>query len=160
MKKILIIIGSILVTGLLGVTQSVIAHHSFAMFDVTKEQIVIGRVQRWAFNNPHTWLYIEVEDEQGNMQTWGFEGAAQIHAMRQGVNGNTFTPGEMVKVISLPLNSGEPAGAMCFVQKEDGSIARPNDGVCNADERAAVWQENGWLDSPNLTVYEKEADFM
>ena len=66
----------------------------------------------------------------------------------------------MVKVIMLPLNSGEPAGAMCFVQKEDGSIARPNDGVCNSEERAAVWQENGWMDSENLTIFEKDPDYM
>jgi len=137
-------------------TKTVSAHHSCAMFDASKEQIVIGRVQRWAFNNPHSWLYIEVEDEQGNAQTWGFEGAAQVHAMRQGVNGNTFTPGEMVKVIMLPLNSGEPAGAMCFVQKEDSSIARPNDGVCNSQERVAIWQQNGWLNSANLTIYDFE----
>ncbi len=77
-----------------------------------------------------------------------------MHAMRQGVNGNTFTPGEMVKVIMLPLNSGERAGAMCFVQKEDGSIARPNDGVCNSEARIVVWQQNGWLDSANLTIFE------
>ncbi|PCJ42689.1 MAG: hypothetical protein COA71_04065 [SAR86 cluster bacterium] len=160
MKKIILTVGTIIVVSFLAMTQSVTAHHSFAMFDVSKEQIVIGRVIRWAFNNPHTWLYIEVEDEDGNTQTWGFEGAAQIHAMRQGVNGTTFQPGEIVKVVMLPLSSGDPAGAMCFVQKEDGSIVRPNDGVCDSDARAAVWQENGWLDSDNLTIFEKEPEFM
>ncbi len=156
MKKITLTIGAIIVVSFLAMTKTVSAHHSFAMFDASKEQIVIGRVQRWAFNNPHSWLYIEVEDEQGNAQTWGFEGAAQVHAMRQGVNGNTFTPGEMVKVIMVPLNSGEPAGAMCFVQKEDSSIARPNDGVCNSEDRVAIWQQNGWLNSANLTIYDLE----
>jgi len=160
MKKTILTIAAIFISGMLATLQSATAHHSFAMFDVTKEQIVIGRVLRWAFNNPHSWLYIEVEDEQGNKQTWGFEGAAQVHAMRQGVNGTTFKPGELVKVVMLPLNSGEPAGAVCFVQKEDGSFARPNDGVCNSEARISVWQENGWLDSENLTVYEKEPEFM
>ena len=157
MKKIIIIIGALILSGLLPIMQSANAHHSFAMFDASKEQIVVGRVLRWAFNNPHTWLYIEVEDEQGNTQTWGFEGAAQVHAMRQGVNGTTFTPGEMVKVVMQPLNSGEPAGAMCFVQKEDGSIARPNDGICDSETRSSLWLQNGWFDSlPNLTVFDIE----
>jgi hypothetical protein len=159
MKKI-ISVSVILIASLLAMFQTANAHHSFAMFDNTKEQIVIGRVVRWAFNNPHSWLYIEVEDEQGNKQAWGFEGAAQVHAMRQGVNGTTFQPGEMVKVVMLPLNSGEPAGAVCFVQKEDGSFARPNDAVCDAEARISVWQENGWMDSENLTIYEKEPEFM
>lgn len=159
MKKILLI-AAFIVSSVLAMLQTATAHHSFAMFDNTKEQLVVGRVLRWAFNNPHSWLYIEVEDEQGNKQTWGFEGAAQVHAMRQGVNGTTFQPGELVKVVMLPLNSGEPAGAVCFVQKEDGSFARPNDGVCNSEARISVWQENGWLDSENLTIYEKEPEYM
>ena len=124
MKKIILTIGTVFIVSLLTLTKTVTAHHSFAMFDISKEQIVIGRVQRWAFNNPHSWLYIEAEDEQGNAQTWGFEGAAQIHAMRQGVNGNTFTPGETIKVIMLPLKSGELAGAMCFVQKEEKAVSK------------------------------------
>lgn len=156
MKKIIILCATLVVSSLFTLMQSATAHHSFAMFDKTKEKIIVGRVTRWAFNNPHTWLYIEAEDENGEMITWGFEGAAQIHAMRQGVNGTTFRPGEMVKVVMQPLVSGEPAGAMCFVQKEDGSIARPNDGICDSESRAAAWQQNGWLDSPSLTTFDVE----
>ena len=31
------------------------AHHSFAMFDRSTEVVKTGTVQRWAFNNPHSW---------------------------------------------------------------------------------------------------------
>tara|TARA_A100001391_G_scaffold31120_1_gene16647 strand:- start:1834 stop:2304 length:471 start_codon:yes stop_codon:yes gene_type:complete len=153
MKKIALST-ALIISSFFALVQVSSAHHSFAMFDSSKERIVEGTVVRWAFNNPHTWLYIEAENENGEMITWGFEGAAQVHAMRQGVNGTTFRPGERVKVIMLPLVSGEPAGAMCFVQKEDGSIARPNDGVCDSEARAAVWQQNGWLNSPSLSIYD------
>ena len=33
---------------------SIRAHHSFSMFDASKEQVVVGDVVRWAFNSPHT----------------------------------------------------------------------------------------------------------
>jgi hypothetical protein len=36
---------------------------------------------------------------------------------------------------------------MCFVLKQDGSIARPNDGVCNAPGVIERWQSNQWLNS-------------
>ena len=36
--------------------------------------------------------------------------------------------------------------AMCFVVKEDGSIARPNDGICDSESIIAVWRSNGWID--------------
>jgi len=34
------------------------AHHSFAMFDRDTQVVKSGVVQRWAFNNPHSWLYV------------------------------------------------------------------------------------------------------
>ena len=45
-----------------------------------------------------------------------------------------------------PLRDGRTAGAMCFVVKEDGSFARPNDGVCNSWSVIETWQSNGWIE--------------
>jgi hypothetical protein len=69
-----------------------------------------------------------------------------VHAARQGVNGNTFKKGEQVKVVMSPLRDGRTAGAMCFVVKEDGSVARPNDGVCDSVAVIEKWRTNGWID--------------
>jgi hypothetical protein len=136
-----------------GAATSVYAHHSFAMFDLTQHRVVEGRVTDWAYNNPHSWLHIEAEDENGEMKTWSFEGAAPVHATRQGVNGNTFRKGELVRVVMSPLRDGRPAGALCFVVKEDGSFARPNDGVCNSTAVIEQWQADGLLErSKHLDV--------
>ena len=121
------------------------AHHSFAMFDVSQHQLVEGSVTAWNYNNPHSWLNIQAPDANGEMKTWSFEGAAIVHAARQGVNGTTYKHGEHVKVVMSPLRDGRPAGAMCFVVKEDGTLTRPNDGVCNSEAVIANWQANGWL---------------
>ena len=123
------------------------AHHSFAMFDTTQHKLVEGHVKDWHFNNPHSWLHIEGLDENGETQTWSFEGAAIVHATRQGVTGTTFQNGEFVRVVMSPIQDGRRAGAMCFVVKEDGSIARPNDGTCNAQNAIEAWESNGWLEN-------------
>lgn len=123
------------------------AHHSFAMFDLSQHQVVEGRVLDWDYNNPHSWLHIAVPDENGEMQTWSFEGAAPVHAARQGVNGSTFRKGERVRVIMSPIRDGRRAGAMCFVVKEDGSIARPNDGICDSEAVISHWESNHWIES-------------
>jgi hypothetical protein len=34
---------------------------------------------------------------------------------------------------------------MCFVVKEDTTIVRPNDGICNSVDVIAEWENNGWL---------------
>jgi len=143
--------GALLVAA--GVAAPVIAHHSFAMFDLSEHMVVEGHVTRWAYNSPHSWLHIEAPDAQGVMATWSFEGAAPVHAARQGVNGTTFRKGERVRVVMSPLRDGRNAGAMCFVVKEDGSIVQPNDGVCNAPEIIARWESNGWLGDAHLSVH-------
>ena len=123
------------------------AHHSFAMFDLSQHRLVEGQVTEWNYNNPHSWLHVEAPDENGELQTWSFEGAAIVHAARQGVNGTTFRKGEQVRVVMSPIRDGRRAGAVCFVVKEDGSIARPNDGICNAPSVIEAWEANGWLES-------------
>jgi hypothetical protein len=117
------------------------------MFDSTQHQLVEGRVTDWHYNNPHSWLYIEAPDENGDVQTWSFEGAARVHAARQGVTGNTFRKGELVRVVMSPIRDGRRAGAMCFVVKEDGTIVRPNDGICNSVGVIETWESNGWLET-------------
>jgi hypothetical protein len=121
------------------------AHHSFAMFDLSEHKIVDGTVTEWNYNNPHSWLMIQAPDENGEMKTWSFEGAAVVHAARQGVNGTTYKKGEHVRVIMSPLRDGRPAGAMCFVVKEDGTYTKPNDGICNSETVIATWEQNGWI---------------
>ena len=123
-----------------------LAHHSFAMFDSGQHKLVEGTVTEWNYNNPHSWLHIEGLDQNGELKTWSFEGAAVVHAARQGVNGTTFKKGEQVRVVMSPLRDGRTAGAMCFVVKEDGSFAKPNDGICNSTTVIEEWEKNGWLE--------------
>jgi hypothetical protein len=147
MRKLILSTAAALTTGAIVTTGPAGAHHSFAMFDLTQHRVVEGRITAWNYNNPHSWLHLEAADENGEMQTWSFEGAAPVHAARQGVTGNTFRKGEKVKVVMSPLRDGRTAGALCFVVKEDSSIARPNDGVCNSVAVIEKWQTNGWIDN-------------
>jgi hypothetical protein len=135
----------------IGATQ---AHHSFAMFNLSEHRLIEGRVTAWNYNSPHSWLHIEAEDAQGEKTTWSFEGAAPVHATRQGVNGGTYRKGEQVRVVMSPIRDGRNAGAMCFVVKEDGTTTQPNDGTCNAVQTIESWTSNGWIEStPHLGTH-------
>ncbi len=122
-----------------------LAHHSFASYDVSQQKLVEGTVTQWNYNNPHSWLMIEAPDANGEMKTWSFEGAAIVHAARQGVNGTTYKKGEKIRVVMHPMRDGRNAGALCFVVKEDGTFTRPNDGICDSEAVHARWEQKGWL---------------
>ena len=121
------------------------AHHSFTMFDKSRTKLIEGKVAEWQYNNPHVWLYIDAPNEKGEMVRWGVEGGGPIMVIRQGVKGDSFRLGEHVKIVMSPMRDGRPAGAVCFVVKDDGSMLMPNDGSCAPQVVLKKWQDNGWL---------------
>jgi hypothetical protein len=104
-----------------------IAHHSFAMFEMSKEVSVEGTVKSFAYTNPHAWLYIDVT-EDGKTTTWGFELGAPTLLQRQKIFPSTFKPGDIVKVEGAAMKDGRPGGLFVRAYKQDGTlIGRPKD---------------------------------
>jgi hypothetical protein len=134
----------LMVVGLFS-TNMLFAHHSFQMFDRTQLVLIKGNVTDWNFNNPHSWLHVEALDNSGKLQIWSFEGASPVHAVRQGVNGNTYKKGEGVSIVMSPMKDGRNAGAMCFVVKESEELTFPGDATCNATLVAQQWETNSWI---------------
>ena len=121
----------------------VLAHHSFSMFDSNREEVLIGDVVRWAFNSPHTILYLR--DAKGIV--WGFEGAAPpaIVGRNPRMDGLTFKPGDRVTMIHCPLVDGRSGGAIGLVLTKDGTWYNPADGGCRANEENwRKWLEAGY----------------
>jgi hypothetical protein len=112
------------------------AHHSFSQFDRDTEVVKTGTVVRWAFNNPHSWLYVNVEDEDGTETLWSFEASAPPSLIGRGITGGTFEPGDTVTFSYCPLRDGRPAGAIGWARLADGSFINPSDGGCNGSESA------------------------
>ena len=112
------------------------AHHSFAMFDSSKEEVLSGEVVRWAFNSPHVALYIR--DEAGAV--FAFEGAAppRMFDASPSMTGFTFQPGDQVMVVKCPLRDGRNGGAVGLILKDD-IWYDPSDSGCGADSEA--WQD-------------------
>lgn len=120
------------------------AHHSFAMFDREQEIVKSGTVVRWAFNNPHSWLYLNVKNDDGTETLWSFEGSAPPALLARGITGGTFEPGDKVTFMYCPLRDGRPGGAIGWAQLEDGQYVNPADGGCPGNEQAVNrWKE--WL---------------
>ena len=125
-------------------TVAVEAHHSFAMFDRSTEVVKTGTVQRWAFNNPHSWLYINVANGDGTQTLWSFESASPTQLIGRGITGTSFEPGTTVTVMFCPLRDGRPGGGIGWVQTADGKYHSTADGGCNGSEdNITRWK--GWL---------------
>src|SRR5262249_26052614 len=65
------------------------AHHSFAAeFDASKPIVIDGTVVKFAWVNPHSWLYIDVPKPDGTVEHWKVEGGAPSALLRKGWNRN------------------------------------------------------------------------
>jgi hypothetical protein len=120
------------------------AHHSFTMFDRTIEKVATGTVVRWAFNPPHSWLYLNIKDKDGKETLWSFEGSAPAALLQRGITGSTFEPGKSITILYCPLKDGRPGGGLGWARLPNGTFVNPADGGC-AGNAEAVERWKPWL---------------
>ena len=99
-----------------------LAHHSFAMFDTTKQVSVQGVVKQFTWANPHVWLDVVVTDDKGQAQTWGLESLAVGLLYRDGWTADSLKPGDKVTVLLHPMRDGTNGGQLMKVTLPDGRV--------------------------------------
>jgi hypothetical protein len=113
----------ILVLGLMTMVAGVaLAHHSFAAFDVTTEKTISGTVKKFDYTNPHTWVWIDVSNDQGGVDTWGFEGMSPNYLGRRGWTRTTLKPGDKITVTFRPMKDGEKGGMWVSGKRPTGEV--------------------------------------
>ena len=113
---------SILCLLVLGTSLPAFSHHSNSAYQVDRIITLSGTVREWRWSNPHTWLIMAVEDENGEPQEWAIEGRAPGILTRAGWNPEVLVPGETVLVHASPAKDGSPEGMISRVTKADGTI--------------------------------------
>jgi Family of unknown function (DUF6152) len=107
---------------LLLVAGSASAHHSFAMFDRSKETTIVGVVEDFQWTNPHSWIELDVPNEGGGTDKWSIELNSPNNLSRQGWKSTSVKPGDKVSVIIWPLRSGEKGGLFISLTLPNGQI--------------------------------------
>lgn len=75
------------------------AHHAFAAeFDSNAPVLLKGKVTRVEWVNPHAWVHLKVEDEEGNSQQWMVEGGTPNTLFRNGIDRKSLVPGTEIIV--------------------------------------------------------------
>jgi len=101
-------------------TTPVVAHHSPAAFDRTKQVTLVGTVKEFRWQNPHTWIEVLVPNGKGEEVLWGVELTSPTYLVRAGWKSNTIKPGDKVTVVGNPVRSGEPSAIFVSLTLDDG----------------------------------------
>ena len=82
-------------------------HHSFsAEFDVNRPVKVTGAVTKIEWTNPHAWLFIDTEDDDGNVQSWAIELLGLNTLFRRGWTRDKVKSGDIVNVEGFGSRDG------------------------------------------------------
>jgi hypothetical protein len=114
----------LVIVGLLAISSPLFAHHGNASYD-NKEVTIKGKVTKWLWTNPHSFLFVDVTDERGNVVHWVCENNAPSTLVNFGFTAKTFKPGDEVTVVmSAVARNGAPVGRTSKVILANGYAMR------------------------------------
>ena len=83
------------------------AHHAFsAEFDATKPVRLEGKINRMEWINPHSWLHVDVSNDDGSVDTWMVEAGPAGVLVRRGWRKDSIVSGTDVIVEGYQARDG------------------------------------------------------
>jgi len=100
----------------------VLAHHSFTMFDQTKQLTITGTVTDFQWTNPHSYIEIDVPDESGAIKHWAIEMGSPSILQQSGWKFSNLKKGDKTTLVINPLKDGRPGGFLNTATLPDGRV--------------------------------------
>lgn len=104
----------------IALTSGAQAHHSAAMFDMTKTVTLRGTVSDFQWTNPHCWIELYGSDK-GPPEKWSIEGTSPSSMSRFGWKHGSIKPGDKVTLTMHPKRDGGTIGSLVTATLADGS---------------------------------------
>jgi len=101
------------------------AHHNMsALFDFNQRFTTTGTLTKADWRNPHIYLTVDAKNDQGQAETWSFEGPAPNVFRNLNVGKLDFenATGKTVKVEASRARDGSLKGLMRIITLPDGKV--------------------------------------
>jgi len=111
----------LMLLALAGTSAMVSAHHSFASeFDSAKPLKLSGTVTKVQWRNPHTYFFVDVKGEDGQIHNWAMELGSPNVLMRRGWTRDSLKIGDQVTVEGSRARDNSYKGNANSVVMTDG----------------------------------------
>jgi hypothetical protein len=132
------LVARITIAAVLGVAAGLAwAHHSFAMFDQSRQVTVVGKVTEVQWTNPHVWIFLEGAPVGGKKERWGVEFTSKVHLTRRNFTSDMVKVGDNVEFTVNPYHDGKPGGRFVAVKMASGVY------YCDVGRAAQVFCQRG-----------------
>ena len=101
------------------------AHHNMsALFDFNNRVTTTGTLTKMDWRNPHIYLSVDAKNEQGQIETWSFEGPAPNVFRNLNVAKSDFEGaiGKILKVEASRARDGSLSGLLRLLTFPDGKV--------------------------------------
>ena len=110
------------------------AHHSFsAVFSADSPVEVSGTVTEVDWRNPHAWIYVDVQSEDGDVVNWAFEMGSPNGLKRRGWSRDTVKIGDAISVSGYLARDGSNRANVASLTLADGCELTGNSSRENKD---------------------------
>jgi len=83
------------------------AHHSFASeFDANQPVTLHGVIKEMEWINPHSWLHLDVRNDDGTTTEWMIEGGTPNTLLRRGFTRDTVKAGTEITIVGYRARNG------------------------------------------------------
>lgn len=108
----------------LGAAAAAWAHHSFAaIYDMNQPITVHGVIVNVRLTNPHSWFYLDVKNEAGEVERWAFEAGTPSGMIRNGYKPNIIKTGAEVTITGFRGRvESENIGMLRQLTTADGKV--------------------------------------
>lgn len=143
-----------------------VAHHSFAMFDLSKTTTIEGNVKEFRWTNPHVFIQMLVENDSGTEEEWSIEMTSPEHLARAGWRPGTLKPGDHLTLSIHPMRDGIAGGQYLSGAGPDETTAGSTDAAPVTERLASTgtsatlpdwsgqWENVGAIPSPDGGFYQ------
>jgi hypothetical protein len=123
----------------LGGAGAALAHHSFgAEFDQNAPVVLNGKVIKFEWVNPHSWIHIDYINPKTNAhEHWRVEGGAPSALLRRGWDRNTLKPGTDIIVRAFRARDGDTRASAAEISFPNGTTMSLGNPQTEAAEAAA-----------------------
>jgi hypothetical protein len=101
-------------------TLPVLAHHSHGNYLMTEYIQIEGTVTEIHWINPHSWIYMDVADEDGESAVWALEGANVASLRRRGWAEDSISAGDRISARCHQLRDGSNGCLLGYLTTEGG----------------------------------------
>jgi hypothetical protein len=105
---------------MLAITGPVLAHHSFAGYDMKKSLTAQATIKEFRWGAPHSSAVFIIKGSDGKPENITVAAAAPTSFVKQGFKPKDFRVGDKVEIMWHPTRAGNPGGIIAQIKLPDG----------------------------------------